>query len=421
MKINDLAGARALDAQDPLTSLKQRFHFPKKEGGCPVYFCGNSLGLQPLSTREHILAELDHWAHFGVDGHFEGERSWFSYHEPMQAPMAAVVGALDHEVVVMGSLTDNLHRAMVSFYRPTQRRYRILIEASAFPSDKYAVDSQAHFHGYDPRDAVVRMQPREGETLLRTEDIEAYLASPEGEKVALVMFGGVNYYTGQAFDMERITKAAHEAGAVAGFDLAHAAGNLKLELHDWDVDFAVWCSYKYLNSGPGGVAGLFVHDRHALSPELPRFAGWWGNDPATRFKMSDEFSPQRGAAGWQLSNAPILPMAALHASLEIFSEVGMAALRERSVRLSGALLELVQAMGSERFEVISPLAASERGCQLSIRTMGDGQALFARLSESGVVCDFREPDVIRVAPVPLYNTFEDVFRFAQILEESNRA
>lgn len=421
-----LEAARALDAADPLSALRDRFHFPDgpqgADGPDPVYFCGNSLGLQPRAVREHILYELDQWARLGVEGHFDGPRPWYSYHEPLAAPMAAVVGAKPQEVVVMNSLTVNLHLLLISFYRPTSSRHRIVIEASAFPSDRYAVASQARLHGFDPDEAIVELHPREGEATLRTEDVEAYLER-EGDKVALVMFGGVNYYTGQAFDMARITAASHRIGACVGFDLAHAAGNLALQLHDWDVDFAAWCSYKYLNAGPGGVGAAFVHERHAHNDSLPRLAGWWGNDPKTRFEMSADFVPKPGADGWQLSNAPILLMASLSASLSIFEEVGMSALRARSERLTGALLGLIDRLPGERIALITPRDAASRGCQLSLRTLFDGRALFAELQRQGVICDFREPDVIRVAPVPLYNTYEDLWRFTAILrgvlEEEN--
>ncbi len=412
--------AQAMDAADPMTRFRDRFHRPeglRKEGGPePIYLCGNSLGLQPLSTRQVIEEELDHWARYAVVGHFLGEHPWYSYHEPLSAPMAAVVGAKPSEVVVMNALTVNLHLMMVSFYRPEGVRNKILIEASAFPSDQYAVASQARMHGLDPDEVIVEMKPREGESTLRTEDIEAWL-DEHGDTVALVMFGGVNYYTGQAFDLQRITAAAHKAGAKAGFDLAHAAGNLALRLHDWDVDFGVWCSYKYLNSGPGGVAGCFVHERHGQNPELVRMAGWWGNDPKVRFTMPREFMPQEGAGGWQLSNAPVLPMAALRASLEIFSEAGMEALRERSMRMTGLLLSMLEGLPGEYLQVITPVDEAQRGCQVSLRAPQDGRRIFDALQKEGIVCDFREPDVIRLAAVPLYNTFEEVWRFAHILRE----
>jgi kynureninase len=326
-------------------------------------------------------------------------------------PAATLVGAVPGEVVMMNTLTTNLHLMMVSFYRPTSSRFKILVEESAFPSDQYAVWSQARFHGYDPAEAIITMRPRLGENTIRTEDIESLLQE-RGNEIALVMLGGVNYYTGQAFDMKRITAAAHAQGCTVGYDLAHAAGNLLMHLHDWDVDFAVWCTYKYLNSGPGGVSGCFVHERHAFAPELPRFAGWWGNSPQTRFEMRPEFTPQRGAAGWQLSNAQILPMAAHKAALDLFTQAGMQALREKSELLTGYLEFLVNSIPGERYSIITPSNPAERGCQLSIRTNTDARQLTERLKWEGVIADFRYPDVIRVAPVPMYNTFEDVWRFA---------
>lgn len=419
-----LEDARRRDNEDRLAPLREEFLFPALpssneeggDGGEAIYLCGNSLGLQPRAVKEHLLVELEDWARYGVEGHFHGRNPWFDYHEFLTEKMAAVVGAKPVEVVVMNALTVNLHLLMVSFYRPTAKRYKIVIEAGAFPSDQYAVDSQARFHGYDPKEAIVEFTPRDGEYTLRTEDIVDWLKE-HGHEVALVMFGGVNYYTGQALDMAAITRAGHEAGCVVGFDLAHAAGNLALQLHEDGPDFAAWCSYKYLNSGPGGVAGVFVHERHANNPDLPRFAGWWGNDPESRFQMSREFVPQAGAAGWQLSNAPVLAMASLKASLELFDRAGMAALRQKSEALTGYLLELIDEIPNERFEIITPREPSARGCQLSIRTRFDGQELFQALTDAGVICDFRRPDVIRVAPAPLYNSFEDVWRFCQVLRE----
>jgi kynureninase len=411
-----LEQARQWDAQDPLSRFRDQFHRPEGLGQGVIYLCGNSLGLQPRKTQEVVEAELEHWRRFAVEGHFRGDHPWFGYHEPLAGPMARVVGAQPEEVVVMNALTVNLHLMMVSFYRPQGARRKILIEASAFPSDRYAVDSQARLHGLDPEEVVVELHPRQGEATLRTEDIEGYLAQ-HGHEVALVMMGGVNYYTGQAFELERITAAAHAAGALAGFDLAHAAGNLALRLHDWGVDFAVWCTYKYLNSGPGGVAGCFVHQRHRLRPELVRLAGWWGNDPQTRFTMPERFSPQPGAAGWQLSNAPVLPMAALRASLSLFEEAGMAALRQRSERMSALLYTLLEGLPQDRLQIITPVDPGQRGCQISLRAPHNGRELFEALGQAGVVCDFREPDVIRAAPVPLYNTFEEVWRFATVIHQ----
>ena len=408
-------GARALDEADELRAFRQQFHFPKGKGGEPiVYLCGNSLGLQPKGVRQSIEAELRDWADLGVEGHFEGENPWYDYHTFLCEPMARVVGAKPHEVVVMNALTVNLHLLMVSFYRPTQRRYKIVIEKGAFPSDQYLVDSQAAFHGFDPAEAVVELEPRAGESWLRTEDVTQWLDT-HGHEVALVLFGGVNYYSGEAMEIGAITKAGHRNGCVVGFDCAHAAGNLLLRLHDDGPDFAAWCTYKYLNAGPGGVAGVFVHERHADSPDLPRFAGWWGNDPGSRFEMQRTFVPQYGAAGWQLSNAPVLSMAALKASLELFDAAGMDRVREKSEQLTSYMLGLIDTIPSERFEIITPRALHRRGSQLSIRTLKSPEALFEALTEAGVVCDFRRPDVIRVAPAPLYNSFEDVWRFCAIL------
>lgn len=407
--------ARSRDAADDLSKFRDEFLFPtNEEGDALIYLCGNSLGLQPKKVREYVDIELEDWAKFGVEGHFHGRNPWYGYHEFLTAPMARVVGALPHEVVVMNALTVNLHLLMVSFYRPTKQRYKIMIEAGAFPSDQYAVDSQARFHGFDPAEAIIEVAPRDGEHTLRTEDIVA-LIDEHGDSLALVMLSGVNYYTGQAYDIRAITEAGHANGCVVGFDLAHAAGNLSLRLHDDGPDFAAWCSYKYLNSGPGGVSGVFVHERHARSPDLPRFAGWWGNDPETRFEMPRTFSPHRGAEGWQLSNAPVLAMASLRASLDLFDEAGIQTLRAKSEQLTAYMLELIDAIPNERFEIITPREPSARGAQLSIRTRFDGQELFAALTEAGVVCDFRRPDVIRVAPAPLYNSFEDVWTFCEIL------
>jgi len=407
--------ARSRDAADDLSKFRDEFLFPtNEEGDALIYLCGNSLGLQPKKVREYVDIELEDWAKFGVEGHFHGRNPWYGYHEFLTAPMARVVGALPHEVVVMNALTVNLHLLMVSFYRPTKQRYKIMIEAGAFPSDQYAVDSQARFHGFDPAEAIIEVAPRDGEHTLRTEDIVA-LIDEHGDSLALVMLSGVNYYTGQAYDIRAITEAGHANGCVVGFDLAHAAGNLNLRLHDDGPDFAAWCSYKYLNSGPGGVSGVFVHERHDRSPDLPRFAGWWGNDPETRFEMPRTFSPHRGAEGWQLSNAPVLAMASLRASLDLFDEAGIQKLRAKSEQLTAYMLELIDAIPNDRFEIITPREPSARGAQLSIRTRFDGQELFAALTEAGVVCDFRRPDVIRVAPAPLYNSFEDVWTFCEIL------
>ena len=409
--------ARRRDADDELRSFRQQFYFPTIDGTEAIYLCGNSLGLQPKATRQIVNEELDAWAELGVEGHFEGRRPWYGYHEMFAEPLSHVVGALPHEVVAMGSLTANLHFLMVSFYRPTPQRFRIVLEANAFPSDRYAVAAQAALHGFDPQTAIVELGPREGESLLRTEDVERFLER-EGDSVALVVPSGVNYYTGQAYDMARITNAAHDAGAMVGFDLAHAVGNLQLQLHDWGCDFAAWCGYKYLNSGPGGVAGAFVHERWAHAPELPRLAGWWGNDPDVRFEMPAVFDPQRGAAGWQVSNAPVLAMAAHKASLDLFVDAGMPRLRAKSVALTEYLLSLIDDIPTDRYRVLTPRDPAHRGGQLSIQVADDAEGLFEALRAAGVICDFRKPDVIRLAVAPLYNSFEDVWRFAQVLRET---
>lgn len=406
-----------LDASDALRPFRDRFYMPKLAGRDRViYFTGNSLGLQPKSARGYVDQELTDWETLGVEGHMHAQHPWLPYHEFLTEQMARVIGAKPVETVVMNSLTVNLHLLMVSFYRPFGNRSKIVIERGAFPSDQYAVESQIRFHGLDPRECLIELTPREGEATLRTDDIVDTIRA-RADEIALILLGGVNYYTGQAFEMARITAAGHEAGAVVGFDLAHAAGNLELRMHDWDVDFAAWCSYKYLNAGPGAVAGCFIHERHAESFDLPRFAGWWGHDKETRFLMGPEYRPIPGAEGWQISNPPILQMAALRASLEIFDEAGMSVLREKSARLTGYLEFLLDEIGDERISVITPRDPAQRGCQLSIRVKDADKTLFEAITARGVLADWREPDVIRVAPVPLYNTFEDVYGFAEILKQ----
>ena len=404
------------DKNDDLSRYRSRFHLPKDESGQEqIYLCGNSLGLQPKITSDYVAEELEDWSKLGVKGHVEARHPWMPYHEFLTNGMAAVVGGLPEEVVVMNTLTANLHFMMISFYRPTPERYKIIIESDAFPSDLYAVESQAAFHGFDPKEAVVKLYPREGEKTLRDEDILERI-DQEGSSLALVLLGNVNYYTGQAFDIADITKAGHEAGAFVGFDLAHGAGNLPLRLHDDGPDFAIWCTYKYLNSGPGSVAGCFVHERHARKREIPRLAGWWGHDKATRFNMRKEFKPIPGAEGWQLSNPPILSLAAIRASLEIFEEVGMGALVNKSRKLTGYLEYQVNGLDEERINIITPYDPQKRGCQLSIQVKNADRSLYDRISESGVIADWREPDVIRVAPVPLYNSFLDVYEFVNRLK-----
>jgi kynureninase len=417
----DEAGARALDERDPLAPWRAEFLIPRRADGEPVtYFCGNSLGLQPRRTRAIVAEELDDWANLGVEGHFHGKRPWYRYHEQLREPGARLVGARPGEVVYMNGLTVNLHLLMVSFYRPTRERFKILIEDAAFPSDTYAVRTQIAYHGFDPAEGLVVARPRAGEHALRTEDVEDLLAR-EGARIALVLMSGVNYFSGQVFDLPRITRAAHAVGCAVGLDLAHAAGNLPLSLHDWGVDFAAWCTYKYLNSGPGAVAGAFVHERHhgRSLGELPRFGGWWGNDPKTRFRMhlEPEFVPVPSVESWQLSNPPILSLAPVVISHGIFDAVGMTALREKSLRLTGYLQFLLDRMPSDRYTVITPREPGARGCQLSILAHERPRELHQALERAGVVCDFREPNVIRVAPVPLYNSFAEVWRFASVLRE----
>ena len=418
---NSLNFAQELDQQDPLAAFRSRFHFPTFHNENPVYFTGNSLGLQPKTAATYIQEELNAWANFGVEGHFLAKRPWFSYHENLTNRAAKVVGALPIEVVITHSLTTNLHLLMVSFYKPVGKRVKILCEEKAFPSDQYALASQVAFHGL-PADTLVEVGPRSGEHLIREDDILQKIAEL-GDELALVMIGGVNYYTGQYFNLQKITTAGHAVGAIVGFDLAHAAGNVNLELHDWNVDFAAWCGYKYLNSSPGGVSGLFVHERHAHDKTLPRFAGWWGHNKEARFQMEPGFDPIPGAEGWQLSNAPVLGMAAHLASLEIFEEAGMERIAQKRNQLTAFLAFLIEDV-SERnkekcsFEIITPKSPSERGAQLSILAKGQGKQLFDRLTDLGVIADWREPNVIRIAPAPLYNSYEDCFLFAQYLESA---
>ncbi len=414
--------ARHLDELDPLRDERATFHIPPAQhGGEAVYLCGNSLGLQPRRTRDLLNEELDDWAHLAVDAHFKGRRPWYSYHETCRAAGERLVGAKPDagEVVMMNSLTVNLHLLLASFYRPTRERWKILLETPAFPSDRYAVQTHLAVRAPAERDArrgLVEVRPCEGEHTLRTEEIIAGL-DMFGDEVAVVLLGGVNFLTGQALDIARITQHAHARGCIVGFDLAHAAGNLPLKLHDWNVDFAAWCSYKYLNSGPGAVAGIFIHERHVKDRDLPRFGGWWGNDPQTRFRMhlEREFIPIPSAEAWQLSNPPILALAPLVASLEQFDRIGMHALREKSNRLTPYARALIERAGEEWFEVITPREESARGCQLSILVHDRPKERFRALEEAGIVGDFREPNIIRIAPVPLYNTFTDVWRFAQAL------
>ena len=417
---NTEAFAREQDRLDPLAHFRERFLFPEANGKLAIYFCGNSLGLQPKSTRDYLNRELQKWAQYAVDGHFYAEEPWYTYHKHLKEPLARLVGAQPHEVVAMNNLTTNLHLMMVSFYRPSKKRYKILMEGGAFPSDQYAVESQVRHHGFTPEEAIIEVEPRLGEQTLHTEDILAAI-NEHKDSLALVLFSGLQYYTGQVFNMKAITEAAHEAGAFAGFDLAHAIGNVPLHLHDWDADFAVWCSYKYLNSGPGSTAGAFVHERHGLQPDTPRFAGWWGHNEEERFKMEKGFKPIEGAEGWLLSNSNILPLAAQRASLEIFEEAGIERLRQKSIDLTGYLeWMLCHEIGCEKWglQIITPAAPAERGCQLSIFAHKEGKAIFDKIDEAGVIGDWREPNVIRIAPAPLYNSFTDVYQFCRILQDA---
>ena len=431
--------ADEMDAQDSLKVFREQFHIPKQSNGDDVlYFTGNSLGLQPKTARKWVESVLTDWETLAVEGHFNGANPWMTYHEEVSAKMAAIVGAKTVETVAMNLLTVNLHLLLVSFYRPNGKRRKIVMEKGAFPSDQYAIKSQIELHqqisnfkfqipnteqnpkteieNLKSKDWLIELAPRDGEDVLRTEDIIETLEK-HGDEIALVMLGGINYYSGQVFDIEKITAAGHKIGAVVGWDLAHAAGNVELNLHDWNVDFACWCTYKYLNSGPGGIGSAFVHERHADSFDLPRFAGWWGHDKETRFLMDDEFVPMRGAEGWQLSNQPIFLLASLRASLDIFEVAGMSNLREKSVKLTNYLEFLLNEIGDERISIITPGNPKERGCQLSIRVGSSGKKLFDALTTRGVWGDWREPDVIRIAPVPLYNSFTDVWKFVEILKD----
>jgi kynureninase len=405
--------AAAMDARDPLAHFRDRFFIPKtKTGDDCIYLCGHSLGLQPKTASAYVEQELRDWATLGVEGHFHASHPWMAYHRLLTQQTAALVGAHPAEVVVMNSLTVNLHLLMASFYRPTIERHKILVEGGAFPSDQYAAKSQIRFHGFDPASSLLELTPREGETCMRDEDIEA-LIEREGDSIALILIGGVNYVTGQAFDMAEITKAGQRKGCAVGFDLAHAAGNIPLQLHNWGPDFAVWCNYKYLNGGPGCVGGCFVHERHARAWQLPRLAGWWGHDEATRFEMRPDFRPMAGAEGWQLSNPPILELAALRASLEIFCEAGLERLRSKRLSLTGYMQFLLDQQDASKFSLITPREENRRGAQLSIRLPRGGRKLCDQLATAGVIGDWREPDTFRVAAVPLYTSYQDVYRFVQ--------
>lgn len=412
--------AQRLDEDDSLRDFRQLFHFPTQKNGSDfLYFCGNSLGLQPRRAKQALDSELEDWANLGVEGHFHGKKPWFHYHKFLTEHSAELVGGRHHEVVIMNQLTVNLHLLMVSFYKPTKTRFKIIMEAGAFPSDMYAIESQVKFHGYDYDEAVIEIEPREGEHTLRTEDILRTIEE-NGEQTALVFFAGVQYYTGQFFEIEKITAAAHSVGAIAGWDLAHTAGNLPLKLHDWKVDFAAWCSYKYLNSGPGNVSGVFVHEKHGLDENTHRFAGWWGHKESKRFQMKRGYIPEPGAAGWQMSNAPVFGMAVHLSSLEIFHKAGMENIRAKSKMLTAYLQETLKYVQNNNpaldFNVITPENPEHRGAQLSILVKENGKALFDYITENGVIPDWREPNVIRLAPAPLYNSFTDIYELGETMK-----
>ena len=413
---NTLSYAQELDAADPLSAYRSEFHFPKVNGKDVIYFTGNSLGLQPKRTKHYVDDVMDDWAKLAVEGHFYAEKPWWDYHERLAAPLAKVVGAKPKEISVMNTLTVNLHLLMVSFYTPSKKRFKILCEEKAFPSDQYMLQSQARFHGLDPNDTIVEVKKRDGEHFWRTEDFIAKIEEL-GDELALVLIGGVNYYNGQVMDMEAITKAGKAVGANVGWDLAHGVGNVALKLHDWDADFAAWCSYKYMNSGPGNASGIYVHERYLNRKDIPRFEGWWGTKKETRFLMKPEFEPMENADAWQISNAPILAVAPYLASLELFEEVGMQALitkRDKIVSYLEFVLAEIDKEVESSFEIITP---KDRGCQLSVFLHGEGKALFNYLMENGVITDWREPNVIRLAPAPFYCSYEDMYRFGQLLKQ----
>ena len=408
--------AKNLDKNDKIAHLRDEFHIPKdKDGNDWIYMCGNSLGLQPKSTKEYINQELKDWANFGVEGHFEAKNPWMPYHEFLTEAMAKIVGAKPIEVVTMNTLTTNLHLLMVSFYQPTKTKYKIVIESDAFPSDRYAVESQLRFHGFDPKEGVIEWTPRQGEELLRMEDLEEIL-NTQGDDIALLLIGGVNYYTGQYLDIKKIAELGHAKNCMVGIDLAHGAGNISPELHESGVDFAAWCTYKYLNSGPGSLGGLFIHEKHAHNKALNKFSGWWSHNKSTRFNMRQELDIIPGAEGYQLSNPPILSMAAIKASLDMFTKVGMTALREKSEQLTGYFEFLINQIETDRIKIITPTNPKERGCQLSVQVKNADKSLHKALTDNHIITDWREPDVIRCAPVPMYNSFEDVFKMVEKLK-----
>ena len=422
---NNLAYAQALDSNDPLRELREEYLFPKQNGKPFIYLCGNSLGLQPKVVKEVLNNQLSNWENLAVEGWFEGESPWMFYHKELKKLMAPIVGASPEEVCPMNTLTVNLHLLMVSFYKPTAKKFKIIMESGAFPSDQYAIESQVRFHGFNPADAIIEVKPREGEYTLRTEDIVNSIVE-NGDETALVLFGGINYFTGQWFDMPAITKAGHSIGAVVGFDLAHAAGNVPVQLHDWDVDFACWCSYKYQNAGPGGIGGIFVHQKHFSDSSLNRFAGWWGYKEKERFKMEKGFIPELGADGWQVSCTQVMPMALYHASLKLFKKAGfMTVLRNKSITLTEYLFYVIDQvnikLGKEQYKIITPRNENDRGAQVSIIAKENGKQIFDALVAENILGDWREPNVIRLSPVPMYNSFEDVFRTGKLLLNLSKA
>ncbi len=416
---NSLQHARQLDSEDPLSHFRERFHHPELDGKPALYFTGNSLGLMPKSARAAVDVEMDAWSRLGVEGWFQGANPWCNYHEYLAPMLAEIVGARTSEVVCMNGLTVNLHLLFVSFYQPTPGRYKIIAESKMFPSDQYMLDTQMRFHGVDPNDAIIEIEPPPGEFLIREDDILSAIEQHKGE-LAMVFFGGVNYFTGQFFNLARLTRAAHDAGAIAGFDLAHAAGNVPLQLHDWDVDFAAWCSYKYLNAGAGNCGGVFVHERHGERTDLLRLGGWWGHDKQRRFLMEPEFQPMPAAEGWQISCPPAVSFALQKAALEVFTEAGLPALREKSLRLTGflefVLNDVFNALPDVELRIITPSDPDQRGCQLSVKLIGTDRSFFDAMTAAGIMGDFREPDVVRLAPVPLYNSYEDIWRAGERLQ-----
>ncbi|MBS1667420.1 MAG: kynureninase [Bacteroidetes bacterium] len=408
--------AKQKDQEDPLRHFRSQFYFPQYQGKDTIYFCGNSLGLQSKNIEAAVLQELKDWKEQAIAGFIHAKNPWLYYQHYFRKPLSKIVGCLEHEVTVMNGLTVNLHLMLLSFYQPTKQKYKIMMEAGAFPSDQYAIETQVKMHGFEPADAIIEITPKEGEKIIHEADILAVIEKNK-DSLALILFGGINYYSGQLFDIQRLTEAAHKTKAIAGFDLAHAVGNTELSLHDWDVDFAVWCSYKYLNGGPGAVGGVYVHERYAANIDQPRLAGWWGNEEATRFKMEKGFIAKPDASGWNISTAQVMNMVALKASLELFEQTSMQALREKSIDLSYYLEFLLNSLSNLDFEIITAAEPERRGAQLSLYFKKNGKEIHQKMTEAGIIVDFREPGVIRVAPAPLYNSFEDVYRFYEILKD----